>query len=858
MRARLTFGLIATGLALCSAAAVAVAQREASTRARPGPQGGGVTLLPNGWRIAPAGRHLGIGDQPLAMTLSPDGHSLIVTNNGYQKPTLRVVDLDREVVSTVALDDAWLGLAWHPDGTRLYSSGAASNTVQELAWADGRLKAGRKVAATARSFAVASGATRPAAKDQTFVGGIAVNHEGTRLYAVHVFGQLLTAIDLTTSEVVKEVDLPAEPYTCLLSADGKTLFVSLWGGARVLMFDPETLASKGEIVVGEHPNAMALTPDGARLFVACANTNAVWAIDVATSRPTEQIAVALFQQAPPGATPNAVAISPDGLRLAVANADNNTVAFVDISRAGWSQVLGFIPTGWYPTGVLFNRDGTQLFVLSAKGLTSSANPRGPQAGIPTGDGQYSGSMLEGALSIVPTPTSEQLARWTRTVYSVTPYSDATRLVPAAAGAPSPIPRRVGGLSPITHVFYIIRENRTYDQILGDLDRGNGDPTLALFGENVTPNAHALAREFVTLDNFYVNAEVSYDGHAFSTGAIANDFVEKIWPINYGGRGGMYLSEGGGKMRTPFGNIAAPANGYIWDGVVRAGKTVRSYGEFAAQDTERQATAEPSTDVTDMRPGGWMKATVPGLAGRVHPTFPTFNLAIPDNRRVDIWLEEFREFEKTGALPSLSIIRIGGDHTNGTRAGSPTPRAMIAENDLALGRVVDAISHSTYWRHAAIFVVEDDAQNGPDHVDAHRSVALVASPYTRRGVVDSTLYTTTGVLRTMELILGVPPMTQYDAAATPMYAAFQMAPVQTAYTARPARIRLDEMNRPNAPGAAQSAAMNFSEADLTPEDGLNEILWQSVHGPGSRMPPPVHAAFVRPPRAGVMDDDDDDR
>jgi hypothetical protein len=690
------------------------------------------------------------------------------------------------------------------------------------------------------------------------VGGIAVNHEGTRLYAVHVFGQLLTAIDLTTSTVVKEVDLPAEPYTCLLSADGKTLFVSLWGGARVLMFDPETLVSKGEIAVGEHPNAMALTPDGGRLFVACANTNAVWAIDVATSRPTEQIAVALFQQAPPGSTPNAVAISPDGLRLAVANADNNTVAFVDISRAGWSQVLGFVPTGWYPTSVLFSHDGTQLFVLSAKGLTSSANPRGPQAGVPTGEGQYSGSMLEGALSIVPTPTSEQLARWTRTVYSVTPYSDATRLVPAAAGAPSPIPRRVGGLSPITHVFYIIRENRTYDQILGDLDRGNGDPTLALFGEDVTPNAHALAREFVTLDNFYVNAEVSYDGHAFSTGAIANDFVEKIWPINYGGRGGTYLSEGGGKMRTPFGNIAAPASGYIWDGVVRAGKTVRSYGEFAAQDTEREATAEPSTDVAAMRPGGWMKATVPGLAGRVHPTFPTFNLAIPDNRRVDIWLEEFREFEKTGALPALSIIRIGGDHTNGTRAGSPTPRAMIAENDLALGRIVDAISHSTYWRHAAIFVVEDDAQNGPDHVDAHRSVALVASPYTRRGVVDSTLYTTTGVLRTMELILGVPPMTQYDAAATPMYAAFQMVPVQTPYAARSARIRLDEMNRPNAPGAAQSAAMNFSEADLTPEDGLNEILWQSVHGPDSHMPPPVHAAFVRPPRAGIMDDDDDDR
>ena len=673
---------------------------------------------------------------------------------------------------------------------------------------------------------------------------------------MHVFGQLLTQIDLTTSRVLKTVELPAEPYTCVLSADGHTLFVSLWGGSRILMFDPETMIAKGEIAVGEHPNAMVLSPDGARLFVACANTNAVWTIDVKAEKATEQIAIALFPQAPPGSTPNAVAVSPDGTRLAVADADNDTVAFVDISHPDASRVMGFIPTGWYPTGVLFSHDGTQMYVLSGKGLTSAPNPRGPQAGVPTAEGQYSGSMLEGALSILPTPSPEELARLTRTAYSVTPYSDDTRLAPAAAGGPSPIPRRVGQPSPITHVFYIIRENRTYDQILGDLDRGNGDPTLALFGEEVTPNAHALAREFVTLDNFYVNAEVSYDGHAFSTGAIANDFVEKIWPLNYGGRGGIYLSEGGGKMRTPFGNIAAPANGYIWDDVLRAGKTVRSYGEFAAEDTSREAAAEPSTDPAGTHANKRMKATVPGLEGHVHPTFPTFDLSIPDNHRVDIWLEEFRQFEKDGQLPSLSIIRLGDDHTNGTQPGAPTPRAMIAENDLALGRVVDAISHSVYWRNSAIFVLEDDAQNGPDHVDAHRSVALVASPYIKRGSVDRTLYTTSGVLRTIELILGCPPMTQYDAAATPMYNAFEMNPVLTPFVARPARIRTDEMNRSNAPGAAQSARMDFSDADLTPELELNEILWQSVHGTGARMPPPVHAAFVRPQRSGPADDDDD--
>jgi DNA-binding beta-propeller fold protein YncE len=859
MRSRLTAAALATALVVICAAGIFVAQRPGGTTARPGAMGGGVTLLPNGWRIAPAGKHFPIGDKPLNMVLSPDGHSLIVTNNGYQAPTLRVVDLDHDTVSAVSLDDAWLGLAWHPDGRRLLSSGAASNTIQELTWNNGRLRAGRKIAATSNAFTVREGATRPAAGEQTFVGGIAISEDGRLAFAVHVFGQLLAQIDLESGTVTNQVDLPAEPYTCLLSADGRTLYVSLWGGGKVLMFDPWTLASKGEIVVGEHPNAMVLSTDGARLFVACANTNAVWTIDTASSLATEQIAIALYPKSPPGSTPNAVAVSPDGTRLAVANADNNTVALVDITKPDASRALGFLPTGWYPTGVLFSQDGSQIFVLSGKGLTSSANPRGSHAGISGAQGQYTGSMLEGALSIVETPDDDDLEAFTRVVYSITPYSDATRLAPAAAVGRSPIPARVGDASPITHVFYVIRENRTYDQILGDLEKGNGDPTLALFGEQITPNAHALAREFVTLDNFYVNAEVSYDGHAFSTGAIANDFVEKIWPINYGGRGGVYLSEGGGRMRTPFGNIAAPANGYIWDAVVRAGRTVRSYGEFVDQDTSRQPVAEPSTEGRSAAPHLLFKATVPGLEGRIHPRYYGWDLSIPDNRRIDIWLEEFREFEKNGSLPSLSIMRLGGDHTSGTRAGAPTPRAMIAENDLALGRLVDAVSHSPYWAESAIFVLEDDAQNGPDHVDAHRSVALIASPYVRRGIVDSTLYTTSSMLRTIELILGAEPMTQYDAAATPMYESFRMARVDEPYTAREARIPLDETNRAGAPGAAASAAMNFDDADMTPELELNQILWQSVHGPGAVMPPPVHAAFIRPrPDNGDADDDDDDR
>jgi YVTN family beta-propeller protein len=568
---------------------------------------------------------------------------------------------------------------------------------------------------------------------------------------------------------------------------------------------------------------------------------------VAARTAREQIGIALYPGAPPGSTPNALDLSPDGKTLLVANADNNSVAVVDVGEAGRSEVEGFIPTGWYPTAARFSGDGRRIFVLSGKGLTTQANPRGPQPGARATEGQYTGAMLTGSLSVIDRPDTAALKAYTKRVYALTPYADATRLAPAEAPADSPIPRKVGEPSPIKYVFYVIRENRTYDQVLGDMEKGNGDPNLTLFGEEVTPNAHALSREFVLFDNFYVDAEVSMDGHSFSTGAYATDFTEKIWPMNYGGRGAEYLSEGGGTNRNPYGNITAPAQGYIWDACRRAGVSVRSYGEFAVRYDEGYRHDERR----DTREGD-VVASVPGLEGLVHPTYPPYDLDIPDNRRIDVWLEEFRKFEASGQLPRLSIVRLGNDHTAGTRPGSPTPRAMVAENDLALGRLVEAITRSRFWKESAIFVLEDDAQNGPDHVDAHRSVALVISPFVRRGAVDSTLYTTSGMLRTIELILGLPPMSQYDAAATPMYGAFQARPVLEGYTKRDARISLDEKNDPSAPGALASLAMNLAEADRAPDLELNEIVWKAVRGAHSVMPPPVRAAFVRP-----LEDEDED-
>ncbi len=826
---------VATAVLVTAALVAPLAQRGPAPPQKPGVLGGGVTLLPNGWKIAPAGRHIAAGDLPLNMVQSPDGRYLVITNNGYAKPTLTVVDLKTFfVVSRADVDHAWLGLAFHPDGQRLFSSGAAQNVVNEFAWTPGTLK-------PAGQFVLGRPERRPSfdrVENPGFIGGVAVSRDGKYLYAAHVLGRALSIIDLGLGRPRQTLDLPAEPYTVLLAQDNRTLFVSLWGGANVLMLDPVTLAAQGEIAVGEHPNAMALSADGARLFVACANTNSVWVVDIASKTAQEQISIALYPDAPNGSTPNAVAVSPDGTTLAVANADNNTIALVDISQPGASQVKGWMPTGWYPTGVLFDRDGARLYVLSGKGLTSSANPRG---GIPGTRGeQYIGGLLTGSLTSVTVPNEAELKAYTRRVLQLTPYTDAQKLAPADAPTASPIPKKVGEASPIKYVFYFIRENRTYDQVLGDLEKGNGDPALAILGEEVTPNAHALAREFVLLDNFYVDAEVSYDGHAFSTGAIATDVVEKIWPTNYAGRGALYLSEGGGIMRNPYGNIAAPAQGYLWDFAKRAGVSVRSYGEFAYRDTATKT----------------VKATVPGLEGLVSPTYPPYSLAISDFDRYDAWRGEFDEFERNGQLPRLNIIRLGNDHTNGTVPGALTPRAYVAQNDAALGRFVETISKSRYWKESAIFVVEDDAQNGSDHVDAHRSPAFVVSPFTRRQAVDSTMYSTSGVLRTMELILGIPPMTQYDGSARPLYNAFQATPVATGYTARAARVPLDERNGPDAPMAKESLGMNFAEADRAPDLLLNEVIWKSIRGAHAVMPPPVRAGFVRPVRKGDADDEDD--
>jgi hypothetical protein len=410
-----------------------------------------------------------------------------------------------------------------------------------------------------------------------------------------------------------------------------------------------------------------------------------------------------------------------------------------------------------------------------------------------------------------------LRKLTEQVFKNCPYNDdlLAKAKPSRSG--SVVPAQVGAGSPIKHVIYIIKENRTYDQVLGDMPKGNGDARLTLFGKDVTPNHHKLADEFALLDNLYCDAEVSRDGHAWSNAAYATDFVEKLWPASYAG-----------KSDAPYTEAATPASGYIWDMCKTKGLTYRSYGEYASQEDE---TAP-------------MTARVPGLMGHVSPKYLNWGARDPENakefiREFDEYVANYEIDDPGKRLPSFIVMGLPEDHTAGTRPGRPTPRAAVASNDYGLGLIVDRVSHSPYWKETAIFVIQDDSQDGPDHVDARRTVGFVLSPYTKRNSVDSTFYTTSSMLRTMELLLGLPPMSQYDAAAIPMYNALSDTADLTPYEHVEPTIDLAEVNMKTAWGADASEKMNLAELDEAPMDELNEIIWKSIHGADSEMPLPVH-------------------
>lgn len=772
-------------------------------------------LLPNGWSLTPIGKSLPLGDLPLNMAVSPSGKYLAVTNNGYSRQFIQLFDVKKEKqLAEITIPKAWVGLAFSRNGHRLYASGGNDNRIREYAIRKNHL---------IQTDSIVLG--KPWPENKMGVTGIALDDKGSRLYAVTKENNSLYVCNTKTNQVVDHIRLSAEAYTCLLSPDRNTLYISLWGGEKVLFYDTKNNHLTDSVTTESHPNDMVVTRDGHYLFIANANSNSVSVVDTRKAKVIETLFAALYPNAPAGSTTNSVALSADGKTLYVANADNNCLAVFDVSKPGHAHALGFIPVGWYPTCVRIA--GGKLWVSNGKGFHSMPNPEGPNPtdtrqklsaeGFEGGKRpvQYIGGLLWGQLSIIPVPDEQKLGIYSQVVYKNTPYNAKKEEI--AAGEPgNPIPQKPGGATPIKYVFYIIKENRTYDQVLGDVKEGNGDPALCLFGDSITPNEHRLVHDFVLLDNFYVDAEVSADGHNWSTAAYATDYVEKTWPTLYSGRGGTYDYEG----TRP---VAYPAKGFIWNYCRRAGISYRSYGEF----------------VHDGK--GYI---LPAIRGHYCPYFPDFDLSIQDVYREKVWERDFDSLVATHALPRLCTIRFPDDHTSGMRLGAYTPYAAAADNDLAVGRFVEHLSHSPVWDSSVVFILEDDAQDGPDHVDAHRSDCWVIGPYVKRNLTDHTMYSTSGVLRTMELILGLPPMSQYDAAATPLWRCFTSTADFSSYSALPEKVDINERNTKDDELAKISATFNLSKEDEVPDDIFNEIIWKGIRGINAVMPAPRHSAFVK--------------
>ncbi len=787
----------------------------------PHPIPGGFSL-PNGWRITPAGKAIPTEDLILNLSGSRDGQAIVAQHGGFNPHGLVVIDAKtQEAVQRIGLKSAWLGLAWSNDGSQLFVSGGnATGSRQTLVapiyvfdYANGRLS------------------ERPSAEwrdslpgQKIYWSGVAMHPKLNRLYAANRGADPgpghISVFDTATGKIVQRIPVSVSPYDLQFSDDGATLFVSNWGSHSVSVIDTAAGRTVGSISTGLNPNDLELAPDG-RLYVSNGNENTVTVIDTKLRRAIETINVGPTARAPQGSTPNALTLDRQNHMLFVANADNNCIAVVNVKQAGESQVLGFIPSGWYPSALHLTAN-RHLYIGNSKGLQPHSNVDGPTSPLLNGRPTKTTvrDIQRGTVNIVDLANlKDRIKGWTKQVYDNIPYRDDQLTQARPPKEPSIVPQAVGAGSPIKHVIYVIKENRTYDQVFGDIKKGNGDPRLTIFGEKVTPNHHALADQWVLLDNLYCDGEVSVDGHSWSNSAIATDYNEKMWPANYGGH----------SIKTTS-NAYVPAGGHLWDLAARQGLTYRSYGEYASRSSDGTTMAAA--------PG------VGGLLGHVSPKFKLPGMRDTDNVRVffeelDAYERNFKSTNPADRLPNLVIMSLPENHTQGTRPGAFTPSAMVANADHAVGQLVERITKSPYWPETAIFFIEDDAQNGPDHVDARRTVGLIVSPYTKRGFVDSTLYTTSAMLRTIELLLGLPPMTQYDAAALPMYNSFGTQPDLRPYTAIAPKIDVNARNAANAWGAQASLEMNLDEVDQAPMFALNEILWKSVRGANSPMPLPVH-------------------
>ncbi len=809
-----------------------------------GPLEDGRIVVPTNQVLTPAGRQVEFRGRPTDVALSPDGQTLAVLNTRSNGVLLIDLEGGAIVSETSVPGGSYAGILFTPDGRHLYVSTTGEGVLSFEVGAEGSLEPGRPIDGLGR-----------------LPVGLALSEDGTRLYVAQNLENNVAEIDLEAGSVVRTIDVGNAPFG--LAVIGTTAYVSNYGGSIPdeddttgpagrgipVKVDPvRHIASEGtvsvvdleagtvvkEIPVGLHPSAVVASPDSRYVVVANANSDTLSVIETRTDAVVETISTRPDDRLLFGSAPNGLAFDSEGRRLFVSNGGNNAIAVVEFDPDAGSRLVGCIPTGWYPTGLVLDAERNALYVANTKGIGSRDVSWNGQRTV---NGQnvfgYNSHDYRGTVSMIPIPDAEPLEAMTAEVLENNRLTESISALapPRPDVEPRPVPQRHGEPSVFEHVVYIIKENRTYDQVFGDMPEGEGDPSLCLFGEEVTPNHHKLAREFVLLDNFYCSGTLSADGHQWTDEAYVTDYLERA----YGGFPRSYPYDGGDAL-------AYASSGFIWDNALAHDKTVRIYGEFVDASIRWKDPAREGRpgfldcyrDFLDDNGLIEIKATaaIESIAPYICESFIGFPSVVPDIYRADEYIKELQQFEDEGAMPNLSILLLPNDHTVGTRPGYPTPAATVADNDLALGQIVDAISHSAFWETTCIFVVQDDPQAGFDHIDGHRTVAFAISPYTKRGALVSTNYNQTSMFRTIEMVLGLPPLNQFDASATPMFDCFTDTPDLTPYVAVPNQIPLDQMN-PDLNAivdprerhwAKVSLELPLDDIDEADEDTLNRILW----------------------------------
>jgi len=856
------------------------------------------TVVPVNQVVTPAGVQVPLpGLRPQAIALSPDGKLLAVSGKTHELVILdpaagevrQRVTLPAEAQAAprpeappadiLEPDEkgqlSFTGLVFSPDGGRIYLSNVNGSVKVFAVGADGTVAPSHTIPLPP------AGAPR---REEEIPAGLALTADGRRLYICGNLSNRLLEVDTMSGEVLRTFDVGVAPFAVVL-AGGKA-YVSNWGGRRpgpgdlvgpagrgtevrvdpvrhvaaegsVTVVDLAAGKTRAEVPVQLHSSALALSPDGRYLVCANAASDNLSVIDTTTDAVVETI----WAKASPadlfGASPNALAFAPDGKTLYIANGTQNALGVVRFApRRRKSRLTGLVPVGWFPGALAYDASRKTILVANIKGHAVETKPYEP-----TGAPGFNSHQYHGSVSLVPVPGKKALKRLSAVVADNYRRERIARALrePRRNRPPRPVPERIGEPSVFKHVVYVIKENRTYDQVLGDIATANGDPALCIFGEKVTPNQHKMVREFALLDNTYCSGILSADGHQWSTTAFGTDYLEKSfagWPRSYPD----------GMGRDEVDALAYAPSGFIWDNALRHGLSLWNFGEFtmhACGWKDPGRTGDPQwADYWDeyLNGRGEVKiGSVPAIE-TVRPFSPTdtlgWNMDVPDVWRARYIAGQIAAWDKEGRMPQLVFICLPDDHTSGTSEGSPTPEASVADNDLAFGRIVEALSHSSFWKETVVFGIEDDPQNGWDHVSGYRTTAYCVSPYTKRGAVVSTQYNTTSLLRTIEQILGLPPMNQFDATATPMFDCFTETPDFRPFDAVPNIIPLDTMNPPKDKiadallrrQAIQSARLDFRRIDACPEDTLNRILWHAVKG--SAAPYPSWAV------SRVADDDDD--